>query len=337
METTLGKRIVAGRKKAGLTQDQLAERLGVTAQAVSKWENDQSCPDIAMLPRLAEIFGTSTDALLGMEQEPVREAEVVPQTEEEPEGIHFQNGNLDIRFGGIRKGAVGFALWVLLVGVLQIASALYRPYNPADLWHIAWTSGLMMFGLTGLYPRFSFLRLGCALIGGYYLICLNFVPRLPYNSNLLLPFLIALLGLSLLLKALQKGRKPHFVINTGSGTSRTSDFVCENERFSASTSFGENVYRVKSPRLSGGEAEVSFGEETVDLTCCESFAPGCELDLNCSFGQLTLLVPRTCRVRHDSSTAFGSVDFSGRPDDSAASEIFLNCSVSFGEISVKYI
>ena len=42
MEETLGKRIVANRKCLGLTQDQLAEKLGVTAQAVSKWENEFS-------------------------------------------------------------------------------------------------------------------------------------------------------------------------------------------------------------------------------------------------------------------------------------------------------
>ena len=46
MEKTLGKRIMLHRKALGLTQEQLAEKLGVTAQAVSKWENDQSCPDI---------------------------------------------------------------------------------------------------------------------------------------------------------------------------------------------------------------------------------------------------------------------------------------------------
>ena len=51
MEETLGKRIVFHRKRLGLTQDALAELMGVTAQAVSKWENDQSCPDIAALPR----------------------------------------------------------------------------------------------------------------------------------------------------------------------------------------------------------------------------------------------------------------------------------------------
>ena len=55
MEQTLGKRIIEHRKALGLTQDQLAEKLGVTAQAVSKWENDQSCPDITMLPKLRNL------------------------------------------------------------------------------------------------------------------------------------------------------------------------------------------------------------------------------------------------------------------------------------------
>ena len=80
MDETLGKRIVSNRKRLGITQDRLAEQLGVTAQAVSKWENDQSCPDIAMLPKLAEIFGITTDELLGISQprqETVHKAEIV--------------------------------------------------------------------------------------------------------------------------------------------------------------------------------------------------------------------------------------------------------------------
>lgn len=44
METTLGKRIAALRRDKGLKQDELAQQLGVTPQAVSKWENDQTCP-----------------------------------------------------------------------------------------------------------------------------------------------------------------------------------------------------------------------------------------------------------------------------------------------------
>ena len=64
MEQTMGKRIAFGRKALGLTQDQMAEKLGVTAQAVSKWENDVSCPDISLLPQLCRWLGITTDELL---------------------------------------------------------------------------------------------------------------------------------------------------------------------------------------------------------------------------------------------------------------------------------
>lgn len=53
------------RKSNGLTQDELAKLLGVSNQAVSKWEIGQSCPDIQLLPEIAHIFGVSIDELLG--------------------------------------------------------------------------------------------------------------------------------------------------------------------------------------------------------------------------------------------------------------------------------
>ena len=70
----LGKEITKYRKKLGMTQEALAQTLGVTNQAVSKWELDQSCPDIQLLPQLADIFGITVDELFGREvkkQEPV--------------------------------------------------------------------------------------------------------------------------------------------------------------------------------------------------------------------------------------------------------------------------
>ena len=63
----LGNIISTHRKRLGLTQEQLAQKLDVTNQAVSKWETDQSCPDVAMLPKLAELFGISMDELFGKE------------------------------------------------------------------------------------------------------------------------------------------------------------------------------------------------------------------------------------------------------------------------------
>lgn len=53
------------RKQKGLTQEQLANTLGVTNQSVSKWESGQCCPDIQLLPAIASLFEVSVDELLG--------------------------------------------------------------------------------------------------------------------------------------------------------------------------------------------------------------------------------------------------------------------------------
>ena len=77
METTLGKRIAALRKQKELKQDDIAQLLEVSPQAVSKWENDQTCPDIGLLPKLAQILGVTTDELLSGKQE-LQEVRLLP-------------------------------------------------------------------------------------------------------------------------------------------------------------------------------------------------------------------------------------------------------------------
>ena len=59
----LGENIAALRRTAGLTQETLADRIGVTSQAVSKWERQLSCPDVSLLPAMAEVFGVAIDDL----------------------------------------------------------------------------------------------------------------------------------------------------------------------------------------------------------------------------------------------------------------------------------
>ncbi len=69
MENTIGKRIAALRREKGLKQEDVAQVLDVSSQAVSKWENNQSCPDISLLPKLAKLLGVSVDTLLSGEEE----------------------------------------------------------------------------------------------------------------------------------------------------------------------------------------------------------------------------------------------------------------------------
>ena len=60
---TLGKKIRTLRRDQGMSQQALSDKLGVTAQAVSKWENETSSPDISVLPSLASVFGVQIDDL----------------------------------------------------------------------------------------------------------------------------------------------------------------------------------------------------------------------------------------------------------------------------------
>ena len=78
----LAQRIRSFRKEWGLTQEQLAQALGVTAGAVYKWEAELSVPDISLIVALADFFDTSVDVLLGYEMKDNRQEAAVERLRE---------------------------------------------------------------------------------------------------------------------------------------------------------------------------------------------------------------------------------------------------------------
>lgn len=66
----IGNSLANYRKNAGLTQQQVGDYIGISSQAVSKWENDQTEPDIDTLYKLAELYNTTVDELVGKAQVP---------------------------------------------------------------------------------------------------------------------------------------------------------------------------------------------------------------------------------------------------------------------------
>ena len=338
MEETLGKRISSLRKRAGLTQDKLAERLGVTAQAVSKWENDLSCPDITMLPKLAQIFGVTTDELLGITPaKPVHEAEIV---EDEPD-IQFTKDSGDSRWefswDAGRKNHLAMAVWVLSIGILLLLSRYFR--LDADFWDICWPSALLVFGLAATLRKFSVIGIICAFFGGQCLLEELGLAKQIIGLDLLLPIVIVLVGLHLVYKAFRKPKNQRFHIQRGhrGGHHAKAEYHADGESFTCTTAFGDERRVPQLDRLKFGSATLAFGDLTVDLTQCKTFAPDAKVDLSCGFGDLILLVPRSCRVKLSTSKAFGSVDIEGHPDPDASDCLIAECSVGFGDIIVRYI
>lgn len=324
MEETLGKRIAKNRKWLGLTQDRLAELLGVTAQAVSKWENDQSCPDINTLPKLARIFGITADELLGTP----RAVETTVEPEEKPD-----DKAVEISINSSKKTSLGLAVWLILAGGVSLFLTSQNRNLP--VWTVIWSSGLLTYGIFGLWRRISPFRLGCALAGGYFLAGAVFeLPGLGW------PVVLIVLGLLLLIRGLQKKPEHTFRFRPQDHVKvkgKREDFHMDGEHFNIETSFGENRHLVTLPKLSTGYAECSFGALTVDLTGCGEIQDGAEIELDCSFGELTLMVPDNCRLVHRISTSFGDCHVLGHPGANADRTIHVSGDVSFGEIAIRYL
>lgn len=342
MDSTLGKRITANRKRLGLTQDQLAEQLGITAQAVSKWENDLSCPDISILPKLVDIFGITTDALLGREETiPVCETEVVTEEVHERNGFNIKNGNFNFEWDSGKKDGIGLACWVILTGILYLISQLI--HIDVSFWNILWPSFLLVFGLFGLYPKFSAFRLGCALVGGYFLIDKLQVLSVKLDNGVLIAVAVLLFGCSLLADALRKNKKPKFSASYTDENGKvyhgktTHDYNIDGDSFTYDASFGSSTQLVQIDKLRTGNIDTNFGEYTVDLTGVAELENPCHLHADCNFGELTILVPRCYTVIPDSSTSFAGFEIKGTPDAASRGRIYLTASVSFGEICIRYL
>ena len=332
MEETLGRRISARRKALGLTQDALAERLSITAQAVSKWENDQSCPDINILPKLAEIFQCTTDELLGIAPKEVHR-EQVPLPEAPPETAEERPS--ENRRPALASPVAAFGIWLFLTGLVFCVTKLRNMLCGVE--DIAISCAVFAFGLYGFFRRFSLLRLGCAVAGGLFVLQLLLDTSIAgIDWTIPLGVAIALFGLDLLLDVLL-GRNRTAPAGHLLPSCMRNSFDCETDSFTCATSFGQDRHPITMAQLSHGRAEVSFGELTLDLTGCQAFAENCTLELHSSFGELTVLIPRRCRGEINVFTAFAQWDTIGMPSPEADARIYVNGNATFGHITVRYI
>lgn len=337
----MGKRISSLRKQCGLTQDQLAARVGVTAQAVSKWENDISCPDISILAKLAETLGVTTDELLGVK--PVEPRVVVVESDKKRSSGAKKQQSFTFRWDGGKRSAIFLGLLVALVGLALLLERLgLWPFaGQLSFWGIVWPATLLGLGVAWMCERFSLFNLALAALGLYYLLFNLGAVTYELTWSVIWPALLILFGLSLLLdQFLPKRRKKcgvHCTNEDGEEHEPVIDYSDDEGFVNFDCSFADANQVVSVEEFVGGDVDISFGKATIDLTGCKRFVAGARLKVDVSFGSGVILLPRTVRLDPSMDRAFGSSTVTGEPLPDAVETLQLRGDVSFGSLVLRYV
>ena len=328
---TIGKRISDLRKSKGMTQEQLAQRVGVTAQAVSKWENDLSCPDISILPQLAEALGVTTDELLG--RAPIQPYE----TEAKAGGKHHVSVRLKLN----KAEKVIFALLLMAIGMVFLLNALHviQLGEGITFWSVLWPFLVACMGILACRSELNPVSIGLFLFGVYMLLFnLHIIPaQYRLTWAMAWPAALILIGITILLHfVLPKRNKEGSAIFEVEKGDPVFDCTDEGGFVRIDSAFTSQTKRVKAgERFTGAKIDSSFGSLELDLTQAE-IQDGALIDADVSFGALIVRLPASVGAKTSCKSAFGGCECPPG-DPNALVRVQITGDVSFGKIEVQYV
>lgn len=335
---TLGKRIATLRKAQGLTQEQLAEKVGVSAQAVSNWENDMTCPDITTIPLLADIFGVTTDELLGVK--PVEPHIVILDKEEnkkEDKAPWHWEAHIEGKWSGIACCITVILICTFLI--LRYTNPTWFRLDDFGNWSYIWP--ILIFGL-GLSVVTKHWIAGPVLMAfGVYEFLYFLLPAsigLPTIEWYIILLAIAILVMFSIIfgKVFKKWQWKRYQGGHYSNKAPTVEYSDDNDYIKTSMSFGGNSIVYPNEMLRGAEIETNFGDYTFDLTGVKTFKENCLMHVDVNFGNVVILLPRTVRMTKKSDTAFASFSIKGEPLPDATQSVIVDGDVNFGNLEVRY-
>lgn len=126
---TIGAFLAVLRKASGMTQQQVADRLNVSNKTVSKWERDESLPDITLIPALAEMFSVTSDEILrGQRMDPAAQTEAAQ--EKRAEKTNLQARAMIARTMSRHLSGTTIAAAMLAIGMIALFTVSYAFYRP---------------------------------------------------------------------------------------------------------------------------------------------------------------------------------------------------------------
>ena len=329
---TMGKRISDLRKGKGMTQEQLAQLLGVTPQAVSKWENDLSCPDISILPQLAEALGVTTDELLG--RTPLR----ISEGSDKCNGKGHAHVSVRLRLNQAEK--IIFALLLMGIGVIFLLNAFHviELGEGVTFGSVLWPFLVACMGVMACRSELNPISIGLFLFGVYMLLFnLGIIPaQYKLTWAMAWPVALILIGVTILLHFFLPKRKKEGGIFEVEKSDPVFDCTDESGFIRIDSAFTSQTKCVETGApFTGAKIDSSFGSLVLDLSQAE-IQNGALIDADVSFGSLTVRLPAFVGANAACKTAFGGYDCPpGNPD--AEIKVSLNGDVSFGKIEVEYV
>ena len=329
---TMGKRISDLRKGKGMTQEQLAQLLGVTPQAVSKWENDLSCPDISILPQLAEALGVTTDELLG--RTPLR----ISEGSDKCNGKGRAHVSVRLRLNQAEK--IIFALLLMGIGLIFLLNAFHviELGEGVTFGSVLWPFLVACMGVMACRSELNPISIGLFLFGVYMLLFnLGIIPaQYKLTWAMAWPVALILIGVTILLHFFLPKRKKEGGIFEVEKSDPVFDCTDESGFIRIDSAFTSQTKCVETGApFTGAKIDSSFGSLVLDLSQAE-IQNGALIDADVSFGSLTVRLPAFVGANATCKTAFGGYDCPpGNPD--AEIKVSLNGDVSFGKIEVEYV
>lgn len=156
----------------------------------------------------------------------------------------------------------------------------------------------------------------------------------------MIAILILLFGTSLLIDGLRKRNKsPVSVVHNNSSEPSvySSNYQCTENTFLYHASFSSDEQTVSLPCLHQGEIDVTFGDYTLDFSQIQSISENATIQVKCSFGNLTILIPKHFHALVFNSSKFSAVETIGDPNPDSLGTITITASTTFGNTEIKYI
>ncbi len=305
---TLGEKIKIARNEAGLSQEQLAEKMGISRSAVAKWEANNGMPDIDNLKVLSNLLGVTIDSLVD-------------------ESKSFEKGKEQHKKVGNAVKKINSVMW----GIALIAVGVIFALNSLNITDVTlffdgwWTLFIIVPCVIGLFTeREKTGNIIGLIIGVFLLLCCQDILSFSLAWKLALPSIIVIIGLKMIFTGLfsNKANEIFAKIKASGGETKTGSAIFSGQDIN----YNGQVFE-------GAELSAIFGGVECNLRNA-IIEKDCAIKIEAIFGGIDILVPDNINVKVTSNCIFGGIS-NKTPARKEVPTLYITGTCVFGGVDIK--